>query len=186
MQIYDHPYHICMQCHPCCLQDSNACLKSWLFAALKEWQHRDKSNSFPNAVSQVPIPEIARLRTGQTWTVRDQEVPCEGSVLIPGPPKPALDISIILQRCGSACVQCSHLGFLCALFGPAVSYHVEFYHTEFVDLCCRGDAESVGLLFRSWNAGGEGSAAILFDFDRNILEAVFEVHTCVTAACHTC
>ena len=33
----------------------------------------------------------------------------------------------------------------------------------------------MGLLFQSWKAGGEGSAAILFDFDRNILEAVFEV-----------
>ena len=48
---------------------------------------------------QVPIPEISRLRTGQSWTVRDQEVLCGDPVLIPGPPRPALDISLILQRC---------------------------------------------------------------------------------------
>ncbi len=30
------------------------------------------------------------------------------------------------------------------------------------------------MLFRSWNAGGEGSAAIVFDWERNVLEAVFE------------
>ena len=40
---------------------------------------------------------------------------------------------------------------------------------------CREGAGSAGLLFKSWNAGGEGSAAILFDFDNNVLEAVFEV-----------
>lgn len=48
---------------------------------------------------QVPVPEIVQLRTGQSWTVRDQEVACGDAQLIPGPPKPALDISIILQRC---------------------------------------------------------------------------------------
>lgn len=37
-----------------------------------------------------------------------------------------------------------------------------------------GTSESAGLLFRSWNVS-EGNAAVLFDFDRNILEAVFEV-----------
>ena len=48
----------------------------------------------------------------------------------------------------------------------------------------RGEAESVGLLFQSWKAGGEGSAAILFDFDRNILEAVFEVPPLELSALH--
>ena len=38
----------------------------------------------------------------------------------------------------------------------------------------RGTASAAGLLFRSWNAGGEGSAAIVFDWERNVLEAVFE------------
>lgn len=41
---------------------------------------------------------------------------------------------------------------------------------------CSGESESAGLLFRSWNVS-EGNAAILYDFDRNILEAVFEVST---------
>lgn len=39
---------------------------------------------------------------------------------------------------------------------------------------CRGTATSAGLLLRSWNAGGDGNAAILFDWERNVLEAVFE------------
>ena len=39
---------------------------------------------------------------------------------------------------------------------------------------CRGTATAAGVLFRSWNAGGEGSAAIVFDWERNVLEAVFE------------
>ena len=39
---------------------------------------------------------------------------------------------------------------------------------------CRGSATAAGVLFRSWNAGGEGSAAIVFDWERNVLEAVFE------------
>lgn len=43
-------------------------------------------------------------------------------------------------------------------------------------VCCSGESESAGLLFRSWNVS-EGNAAILYDFDRNILEAVFEVST---------
>lgn len=30
------------------------------------------------------------------------------------------------------------------------------------------------MLLRSWNAGGEGSAAILLDWERNVLEAIFE------------
>jgi len=55
------------------------------------------------ALPQIPIPEVARLRTGQTWTVRDLEVPCEGCVPLPGPMSPALDMSIILQRCVLPC-----------------------------------------------------------------------------------
>lgn len=55
------------------------------------------------ALPQIPIPEVARLRTGQTWTVRDLEVPCEGCVPLPGPMSPALDMSIILQRCFLPC-----------------------------------------------------------------------------------
>ncbi len=38
----------------------------------------------------------------------------------------------------------------------------------------RGDATAAGLLLRSWNAGGEGGAAILYDWERGVLEAVFE------------
>lgn len=38
----------------------------------------------------------------------------------------------------------------------------------------RGSATSAGILFRSWNAGGEGSAAIVFDWERGVLEAIFE------------
>lgn len=47
---------------------------------------------------------------------------------------------------------------------------------------CSGESVSAGLLFRSWNVS-EGNAAILFDFDRNILEAVFEVGTLVLFPC---
>ncbi|KAK9916361.1 hypothetical protein WJX75_001798 [Coccomyxa subellipsoidea] len=38
----------------------------------------------------------------------------------------------------------------------------------------RGTATAAGVLLRSWNAGGEGSAAILLDWERNVLEAIFE------------
>ena len=38
----------------------------------------------------------------------------------------------------------------------------------------RGDAAAAGLLLRSWNAGGEGGTAILYDWERGVLEAVFE------------
>ena len=39
---------------------------------------------------------------------------------------------------------------------------------------CRGTATAAGLLLRSWNAGGEGNTAVLYDWERNVLEAVFE------------
>ena len=39
---------------------------------------------------------------------------------------------------------------------------------------CRGTASAAGLLLRSWNAGGDGNAAILVDWERGMLEAVFE------------
>ncbi len=39
---------------------------------------------------------------------------------------------------------------------------------------CRGTATAAGVLLRSWDAGGEGSAAILLDWERGVLEAVFE------------
>ncbi len=39
---------------------------------------------------------------------------------------------------------------------------------------CRGTATAAGVLLRSWDAGGEGSAAILLDWERNVLEAIFE------------
>ena len=42
----------------------------------------------------------------------------------------------------------------------------------------RGSASAAGILFRSWNAGGEGSAAIVFDWDRGVLEAIFEGAGC--------
>ncbi|KAK9810230.1 hypothetical protein WJX72_007025 [[Myrmecia] bisecta] len=38
----------------------------------------------------------------------------------------------------------------------------------------RGTASAAGLLFRSWNAGGEGSAVVVYDWERNVLEAIFE------------
>ena len=43
------------------------------------------------------------------------------------------------------------------------------------DLCsCRGTAGAAGLLVRSWNASGEGGAAIVYDWERRVLEAIFE------------
>lgn len=38
----------------------------------------------------------------------------------------------------------------------------------------RGSSDAAGLLLRSWHIGGEGSAAIVFDWERNSLEVVFE------------
>ncbi|KAL3140314.1 hypothetical protein ABBQ38_004579 [Trebouxia sp. C0009 RCD-2024] len=38
----------------------------------------------------------------------------------------------------------------------------------------RGDASSAGLLFQGWDAAGEGSAAIVFDWERSVLEAIYE------------
>ena len=39
---------------------------------------------------------------------------------------------------------------------------------------CRGTAAAAGLLVRSWNASGEGGAAIVYDWERRMLEAIFE------------
>lgn len=37
----------------------------------------------------------------------------------------------------------------------------------------RGTARSAGFLIRSWNAGGGGSAAVLYDWERACLETVY-------------
>lgn len=39
---------------------------------------------------------------------------------------------------------------------------------------CRGDASAAGLLFQGWDAAGEGSAAIVYDWERSVLEAIYE------------
>lgn len=41
-------------------------------------------------------------------------------------------------------------------------------------MICRGDASAAGLLFQGWDAAGEGSAAIVFDWERSVLEAIYE------------
>lgn len=41
----------------------------------------------------------------------------------------------------------------------------------------RGTASAAGLLVRSWHAGGEGGAALLYDWERGVLECVFEAGT---------
>ena len=38
----------------------------------------------------------------------------------------------------------------------------------------RGTAAAAGLLVRSWDAGEEGGAAIVYDWERNWLEAIFQ------------
>lgn len=38
----------------------------------------------------------------------------------------------------------------------------------------RGDSQAAGILIRSWSASDEGGAAIVYDWDRNVLEAIFE------------
>lgn len=38
----------------------------------------------------------------------------------------------------------------------------------------KGSSDAAGLLIRSWNVGGEGTAAIVFDWERSCLEVVFE------------
>ncbi len=40
--------------------------------------------------------------------------------------------------------------------------------------CRRGDASAAGLLFQGWDAAGEGSAAIVYDWERSVLEAIYE------------
>lgn len=40
---------------------------------------------------------------------------------------------------------------------------------------CRGNAIAAGLLFHSHEAEAEGSTAIIYDWDRNQLEAIFNV-----------
>lgn len=39
---------------------------------------------------------------------------------------------------------------------------------------CRGSAAAAGILIRSWNASDEGGAAIVYDWERGVLEAIFE------------
>ncbi len=51
-------------------------------------------------------------------------------------------------------------------------------------LCCvmpivqaafsQGSASTVGVLLRSWHQGGEGGAAVLFNWESSLLEVVFE------------
>ena len=41
-------------------------------------------------------------------------------------------------------------------------------------LLCRGESNAAGILLRSWNAGGEGSAAIVFNWETMYLETIFE------------
>eukprot|EP00803_Ostreobium_quekettii_P007372 evm.model.scf_89.9 EVM.evm.TU.scf_89.9 scf_89:38243-42484(-) len=38
----------------------------------------------------------------------------------------------------------------------------------------RGSSDAAGILLRSWHVGGEGSAAIIYDWERSSLEVVFE------------
>lgn len=39
----------------------------------------------------------------------------------------------------------------------------------------RGSASAVGLLFRSWQAEAEGGTAVVYDWERGVLEAIFNV-----------
>ena len=41
-------------------------------------------------------------------------------------------------------------------------------------MSCSGDANAAGLIFQGWDAAGEGSAAIVYDWERSVLEAVYE------------
>jgi len=49
----------------------------------------------------------------------------------------------------------------------------------------RGTASAAGLLIRSWHAGGEGGAALLYDWERGVLECVFEAGTGADLATRT-
>lgn len=53
-------------------------------------------------------------------------------------------------------------------------YHCLQQSVTEANALCRGTATAAGVLLRAWNAGGEGSAAILLDWERNVLEAIFE------------
>jgi len=60
---------------------------------------------------------------------------------------------------------------------PEVATPVERVASPRLDLTLvldRGDAVAAGVLVRSWAAGGEGSAAIVVDWEAGVLEAVFE------------
>ena len=60
---------------------------------------------------------------------------------------------------------------------PEVATPVERVRSPRLDVSVtleRGSAVAAGVLVRSWNAGGEGSAAIVVDWESGVLEAVFE------------
>ena len=60
---------------------------------------------------------------------------------------------------------------------PEVATPVEGVRSPRLDVSVtleRGSAVAAGVLVRSWNAGGEGSAAIVVDWEAGVLEAVFE------------
>ena len=60
---------------------------------------------------------------------------------------------------------------------PDVATRVELVASPRLDLTVvldRGTASAAGVLVRSWAAGGEGSAAIVVDWEAGVLEAVFE------------
>ena len=60
---------------------------------------------------------------------------------------------------------------------PEVATPVEGVRSPRLDVSVtleRGSAVAAGVLVRSWNAGGEGSAAIVIDWESGVLEAVFE------------
>jgi hypothetical protein len=85
---------------------------------------------------QAPAPEVAALRRGVPFRLRD--VPLHPEAVVP----------IEAIRCQRMDVELTLV---------------------------RGAASAVGLLFRSYEAEAGGDAAIVFDWDRGTLEAVFDV-----------
>lgn len=146
-----------------------------------------------------PVAQMAQLRMGKAWSDKDLTVECDEATPLRGVSGAALDIELILQRCAQLVtespVPAESLQGL-GLKGPigAPSHPQPLQRTGKVrfskrlvepgqgigltDLSLpprrRGSATSAGILFRSWNAGGEGSAAIVFDWERGVLEAIFE------------
>lgn len=141
-----------------------------------------------------------RLRQGDCWRTTNLEIFPEEATPLEGVSGLSLDIVITLDRCAprktllpSAAPEANtndakgHILTtlpVCRCVGMGEEHVLQrsgqgicagcFERVGGCVVHCRGSASAAGLLLRSWNAGGEGSAAILVDWENCKLEAIFE------------